>query len=142
MINVKEIFNNAQMYNTDTYVADYTEMTSSKKGVEILVYDPTEIDTFHLENPHKLSYWGVNFEEHKGYFTKGRQDCECMFISDHSKPWLLLLEMKYCMEKNIPTNAIKALAQLNDTFQLLKEKGFVDEKVAHIFFNIGVPCTF
>lgn len=141
MNNVENTFNNAEKYNGDSYVADYTQKTGSKKKVVISKSAPSDIDYFQLKNPNNIIYWGVNFEQHKGFFASGVHDCECMFVSDNAKhkPWLLLLELKYCQDKNIDGNVQTAYCQLNDTFNLLKTKGLADEKNHTIYLNIGIP---
>ena len=75
-----KFFNKAKTYCSDCYVVDYTNETNSKRGVEIHTEQPEDIAYFHVKDPKKIEYWGINFEEHPAFF-KGVSQCECMFAS-------------------------------------------------------------
>lgn len=55
------------------------------------------------------------------------------------KGWVCLIEMKYCLEKNIEDNAQKAYKQLFETMTYLKEKGVLNEKDYRFYLNYSVP---
>lgn len=136
-------FQDAEQHNCDVFVADYTEATKHdeiKRGVEIMYEKPKDIDAFHLSNPSAHPYWAVNFEKHPSFFD-GESNCECMFTAirnDNKKKWALLVELKYCKEKNIEPNAEKAWTQLLTTHNIIKSKGCIDE-THKVFFNISMP---
>lgn len=133
-------FHSAERHEKDVYVADYNEATHHTRGVEIMHKKPTDIPSFHLSNPHNCPYWAVNFEKHPSFF-KGASNCECIFTAirnDNNKKWALLVELKYCNEKNIAPNAEKAWAQLLSTHNIIKDNGCIDE-THKVFFNISMP---
>lgn len=136
---IKDTFSTAQKYAGDVYVVDYTNSTNNLRGVEILQEVPNDISYFHLINKKSVHYWGINLEKHKKFFDKQRQ-CECMFISSDSprKPWVCLVELKYCLEKNIGTNADSAFEQLVATKNKLIDEKLISEN-SKIYLNISIP---
>lgn len=148
MIDLDKIFHHVAELTGDVWVADYTEETKnedkeSRQGVVISSQPITNIASFHLVNPDGMSYYAVNFEENKDFFPQGRKDCECMFRCKEvvEGGWLLLLELKYCLDKepNRTQNAYKAYEQLLDTWSLLDEKGMLNRKQCRSFLNISMP---
>lgn len=137
---IKEFFSTAEEYGGDVYVADYTNATNSERGVEITDVKPEDIGSFHLKNSNKINYWGVNFENEQHFF-EGRKQCECMFTASKAKekPWVLLLETKYCLEKNIVDNSTDALEQLLATRDILLEKQVITTPKSRFYLNISVP---
>lgn len=135
-----KFFNKAKTYCSDCYVVDYTNETNSKRGVEIHTEQPEDIAYFHVKDPKKIEYWGINFEEHPAFF-KGVSQCECMFASKkfNKKGWACLVELKYCLEKNVESNSGAAFAQLNNTLDFLKGKGVLDSDNYRIYLNISIP---
>ena len=124
-------------------VMDYTQATAGKRKVCIKEEDPDDIASFHLINPRKTTYWAVNFEENPAVL-KGSDQCECMFVSSRasSKGWVCLVELKYCLEKNIERNAGDAFKQLYETLNKLVELNIVDYKSHRIYLNISIPEHF
>ena len=148
MIDLDKIFHHVTELTGDVWVADYTEETKnedkeSRQGVVISSQPITNIASFHLVNPDGMPYYAVNFEENKDFFPQGRKDCECMFRCKEvvEGGWLLLLELKYCLDKepNRTQNANKAYEQLIDTFDLLMSKKVFNPKTCHCFLNISMP---
>lgn len=149
MVELKEIFRRVEEFDGDVWVADYTEDTKRKpkeyrKGVVISRQPFSDgMESFHLLNKNAQTYYGVNFEENKNFFPKGRKDCECMFKckDDGGAGWLLLCELKYGLDKELNNrkNARKASLQLEDTFELLKEKHIVNPQKCQCFLNISMP---
>lgn len=139
-------FEKAKLFEADCYVADYTSQTENQRGVELSENPFTDIAFFHLANPATIAYWGVNFEEHASFFKdqvthKTLSQCECMFVSQHAKKkaWVCLIEMKYCLEKNIEVNAQKAYDQLLDTLVYLKANGVLSDQTHRFYLNYSVP---
>lgn len=139
-------FEKAKLYKADCYVADYTLQTKNQRGVELSETPFKDIAFFHLSNPAKIAYWGVNFEEHAAFFKDSvthttLSQCECMFVSHHAnrKAWACLVEMKYCLENNIESNAQKAYKQLFDTLAYLKENGVLSDQTHRFYLNYSVP---
>ena len=122
-----EAFTRYNEMTGDAYVMDYTQATAGKRKVCIKEEDPDDIASFHLINPRKTTYWAVNFEENPAVL-KGSDQCECMFVSSRasSKGWVCLVELKYCLEKNIERNAGDAFKQLYETLNKLVELNIVD----------------
>ena len=140
MNKVEAVFSNVQAFASSVYVADYTNQTQSARGVEIQEVPFTDISYFCLHNDVSIPLWAVNFEHNKGFFPAGVGDCECMFrVKGVEKGWLLLCELKYCMEKNIASNADEAYGQLKATWQLLVDKKVFNKRLCKSFFNISVP---
>lgn len=139
---VETYFKKAQTYIGDCYVADYTDRTSSERGVEISEEPFDDIGYFHLKKKHAvgIEYIGVNFEEHP-VFIKGIQNCECMFVSksDKGKPWLMMLEMKYCDSDNIEGYTYKAYTQMRETFDKVEREGVLQAKDYRRYFVYSVP---
>lgn len=139
-------FERARLYEADCFVADYTLQTKNQRGVELSETPFTDIAFFHLANPAAIAYWGVNFEEHAAFFKdpvthKTLSQCECMFVSHHAnrKAWVCLVEMKYCLENNIKSNAYKAYGQLQDTLTYLKANGVLNDEKHRFYLNYSVP---
>lgn len=138
----EEYFEGSIRFSGDCYVADYTDRTDSKRGVEMSESPFDDIDSFHLKhnkNCH-LEYIGVNFE-HYPHFIKGIQNCECMFhaLSDVNRPWTLFLEMKYCDYDNIEGYAFKAYSQMKDTFDRLTSLDLIDPNKRRLYFVYSIP---
>lgn len=140
MMKIDEAFNNVKSFDGDAYVVDYTNLTHSEKGVEISSVKP-DIHYFHLINKKHVEYWGVNFEENAKFFEKGTNQCECMFVSKNArkKGWSCLVELKYCLEKNITGNSESAFLQLKGTLSYLIEKNVIDLKRHRVYLNISIP---
>ncbi len=135
-----ESFAKHQEVSTDSFVVDYTQQTSSKRKVEIIHEVPMDIAYFHLQNPRNIYYWAINLEENPSVL-KGSDQCECIFASSRatSKGWVCLVELKYCLEKNIEGNSEHALEQLCETMNKLIELDIIAHNRHRIFLNISVP---
>lgn len=135
-------FSAARKYAGDCYVADYTDKTSSERGVEISEKPFEDIEYFYLKKRSGLTitYIGVNFEEHPA-FIKGIQNCECMFVSktDKGKPWLMMLEMKYCGSDNIEGYTHKAYMQMKETLDKVDREGILRQTDFRRYFVYSVP---
>lgn len=135
-------FQRCTLHEADVYVADYTNRTGSRIGVVISENTFDDIACFHLKKHtgSNIRYVAVNFEEYPA-FKSGIKNCECMFASAHDtkKPWLMLLEMKYCEAGNIETYTYKAFSQMKETLAKLVSDGIVERDSHRIYFVYSVP---
>ena len=145
---------NKQDYSNTVYIADYTHYCNNQgnlpiqfKGVVITEQKPDFITSFELRNNNHVVFEAVNIEENPGLLKRGdgtlASQCECFFTAirnDGGKPWMLFLEMKYCMPKNIRNNVRDALAQLKKTYSFLcDEKAYFAHKSVKPYFVIATP---
>lgn len=135
-------FSHSQIFESDCYVADYTNATSSQKGVVISENPFDDIAYFHLHEVREgqIRYLAVNLEQYPA-FIDGIDNCECIFsaLSEYRKPWLLLLETKYCKPDNIEGHTYKAFTQMFETFGKLVNEGLVENSGRNVYFTFSVP---
>ena len=147
---MRDVFPHIENHNSDIYIADYTEYSkthdTSVSGVKILANKPGELEVFHLKNKKGISIDAVNFEENQSVLKdeqgKVVKQCECMCASSgaKNKGWLFLLELKYCLDKNIASNAGNALRQLEKTFLFLRdEKKIINRQCHRVYWIISIP---
>ena len=140
MNKLKKVFKKIQEFSSDIYVADYTNQTSSAKGVCIEDTPFADIESFHLHNDHKIPLIAVNLEENNSIFSRSDENCECLIrVKDCRKGWILLCELKYCKEKNIVENTDKAYRQLRSTWKILVDKKIIAKQRVKSYFNISIP---
>lgn len=140
MNNLESRFNNVRKFDSDVFVADYTNQTNSKEGVRIEGSPFSNIAYFHLHNENSVPLWVVNFEENVTFFPAKTGNCECMFrVRNVEKGWWLLCELKYCLEMNIATQADSAYQQLVSTWKLLVERKVIGKRHEKTYLNISVP---
>ena len=141
MMKIDEAFHAVKVFDDDVYVADYTNQTQSKVGVCILETEPSDISYFHLVDKKRIEYWCVNFEENTNFFEQGVNQCECMFASKNArkKGWVCLVELKYCLEKNVEINSENAFSQLKNTMAYLIDKDVIELKRHRVYLNISIP---
>lgn len=134
------LLNGVDEFCTDVYVADYSHVDNDDRRIIITAEKPSDLECFHLENRNKVRFYGANLEESPGLF-KGHKNCECMFeaISRNPKSWVCLVELKYCLEKNVQDNAQKAYVQLCDTLDFLIKRKIIDVERQRIYLNISIP---
>lgn len=145
---------NKNDYSSTVYIADYTNYCSNQsnppiqfKGVVITEQSPDLIASFELRNNNHIAFEAVNIEENPELLKRsdGTQasQCECFFTAirkDGGKPWMLFLEMKYCLPKNLRKNVRKALTQLEKTYSFLcEEKAYFAHKSVKPYFVIATP---
>ena len=155
MIDVPAKFSRYQLFSDAAYVVDYTNHpTGEHTALELLPEAPTVMvehdgkqelmPYFALLKHHasrECTFYGVNFEENRSIF-QGHKQCECLFtpVTGH-KPWVLLLEMKYCKPGNEPQNADEAFRQLEATLQYLESTERVNRREQKIYLNISMPWS-
>ncbi len=139
---MKEYFSKSPIFDGDCYVADFTDATESRRGVEISTNPFDDFPQFHLKKAGSgnISYLAVNFEKYPT-FIQGIENCECAFsaISDCRRPWLLMLETKYCTADNIEGYTYKAYSQMYSTFSKLTSLNLVKPDERNIYFVYSVP---
>ena len=142
-------FNHISEHSSHIYIADYTQQakqTKSARGVKIRNVPFTDIKFCTVNNPRNIECWGVNFEKNPNVFksedtNSSVSQCECMIVSKNAqkKGWVCLMELKYCLEKNIKRNSGGAFNQLVSCFDYLIGKGIIDLKKHRVYFNISIP---
>ena len=157
---MKDFFAKAVILDQDCYVVDLTRQSDNVLKVEILtspyeddlkyvvngvdkILKKEEIRYFCLKKKNrnqKLPYLAVNLENYPA-FIKGIDNCECVFasLSECNKPWVLFLETKYCLEKNIKEYCKKAFSQMENILKKLENENLVDRNKKRIYFSYSAP---
>lgn len=138
-----KIFDPTQVIDGNCYVADYTNVSDSERGVEISTQPFDDITYFSLikKGYGNIPYQAINLEKFPS-FIKGIDNCECIFnaLSERGRPWLLFLETKYCKKpENIDNYPVKAYNQMAETLDRLIERTDIKEKTRRIYFVYSVP---
>jgi hypothetical protein len=103
------------------YLADYTEQTKSKRGVEIFQnIPPTDTDCFTLQNDVGLLNGFIKFNNTSftGHDGRALSQCECVVFPETSDvhSWIFFAELKYSDKAyNNDNNLRKAIKQLYKT---------------------------
>ena len=142
-------------YSSTVFVSDYTEYNRQNaharaeySGVHISAESSNLIGSFEFRNPRALDFLAVNFEENPALLTDGQKktisQCECMFEAlrhDHGKKhWMMLLELKYCIEKNVYTHIRKALSQIQNTYVHLRDVlKIIAQDGVNLYWVISTP---
>ena len=141
IVPVNKLSEQIPIISGDIYVADYTNQTNSVRKLEILSTPPTDIECFYLYNKQRLQIYAVNFEKYPAY-VNGNQMCECLFtpVFANNKPWVLLMEMKYCEYGNVKANAMDAFLKLKHAYTYLHEiTKLIDPKEQNIYLSVSIP---
>lgn len=122
-------------YEQDIHIADYTEKTkkeSIKRTVEIHKAAPLDIESFHLKNPGSTAIETITFDNKSFTNQDGntKSQCECIVFPHNSSitSWILFLELKYCLLKNIMKKLDQAQKQLQDTCSYLRDTQILHSK--------------
>lgn len=154
MIEVPNIFNVYDRFVDTAYAVDFTNHPiPSHTGFELRNSEPTEVVSVDGEQkpiPYfKLSvvpqrhvtFWGINFERNPAVMG-GVKQCESMFTPvTGDRPFVLLLEMKYCLPKNADENSLDAFVQLKRTLTYLEQKEIINRNQHRIYLNISIPWS-
>lgn len=144
---------NKLLYSNTVYVVDYTHFNSvyvnhsTPNGVVIGENKYGLLPSFELRNNNHIVLEAVNIENNPGLLKRDdgklTSQCECFFTAirhDGGKPWMMFLEMKYCMPKNLRNNVGEALTQLKNTYRFLcDEKQYIARKSVKPYFVIATP---
>lgn len=137
------LFSTSLIIDGNCYVADYTDITAGRRGVEVSITPFEDITYFSLikKGSGNIPYQAVNLEQYPA-FIKGIDNCECVFnsLSNNGRPWLLFLETKYCHKaENIDNYPVKAYNQMAETLDKLISQGVIKENNRRIYFVYSVP---
>lgn len=143
MKSILKRFRRARIYEADCFVADYSESTHCQAGVILAEQPFDDIDCFSLRGAAlPVRYIGVNLEEHPA-FIRGIENCECFFASATQcrRPWLLMLELKYCKPRNLGCHSSKAVSQMASVLRKLIAEHVIDPDRYRIYFNYSSPAN-
>lgn len=111
-----------------------------------LEHPDKRLGAFCILNPSHLPFEAINLETHPNLVTDENgqmtKQCECICRAHRQagKRWVLLLELKYCSEDNIPANMQNALEKLDKCYDFLKEKKrFFDDNQYRIYLCASHP---
>ncbi|MBQ4524679.1 MAG: hypothetical protein IJA00_01205 [Bacteroidaceae bacterium] len=145
---------NKTSFAQTVYVADYTHYNEKNshnpaqyKGVVITTAPSSVISCFEFQDENKIVFDTINLEQNPALLKRHdgslASQCECIFTAirnDGGKPWMMFLELKYCIPKNVANNATNALTQLKETYRFLKGKGdFLPAVGVKPYFVISMP---
>lgn len=137
----------------DLFVVDFTEYQRQHPkeklpadGVMFIEQPDERVGAFCILNPDHLSYEVINLETNPNLTTdeSGNQvkqpECICKAHRDTGKRWVLLLELKYCTENNIPRSMQNALEKFIEYYDFLKEKKhFFDDNSYRVYVCASHP---
>lgn len=129
------------------YVADFSERSRQKRGVEIHEQQPCSpnsseyMDCLKLNNPQCLSI-DFNIFDDNQFKDNERKDCEhcecCLFPTENETDnWVAFIEIKDCKAKNISEFKDKAKSQIISTVKRFKEFDIIDKQ--RIYGIISFP---
>lgn len=143
-----------EKFHTSVFVTDYTHYNEDRthdpvtwKGVVISIEKSEVLASFLLANEVGVEFNAINLEHNPALLKRVdgslASQCECVFKAirhDNQRPWMLLLEMKYCQEKNIKRNISEALGQLKKSYIFLRdEKHLMGIRTVKPYFVISTP---
>lgn len=137
----------------DLLVVDFTEYhqkhpneTIPSEGVMFIEQPDNRLGAFCILNPQHLPFETINIEENPTIVTDDNgklvKQCECICRAkrENGRRWVLLLELKYCSEKNIPANMQNAFDKLDKCFDFLKNtKHYFDNQRYRIYLCASHP---
>lgn len=143
---------NSTTYNTDVYVADFTEYNKSAHtapapaaGVFVDVVDNGIIPSFALTDKNAHPFEVINLEQNKSMLkrddgTKVSQ-CECIMyaLREDDPAWMIFLELKYCGAKNRYDETLEALGQLKRTCKHVFDNAFFPVSHFKRYFVVSTP---
>ncbi len=135
------------------FIVDYTEYHKNhpieslpSNGVMFIEEPDCRLGAFCILNSNHISYKAINVEENQGLLTNSLgklvKQCECIFKAnrEEGRRWIMLLELKYCKERNIPTNMQNALYELEECYDFLKnEKHYFEDSSYLIYLCVSHP---
>lgn len=137
----------------DLLVVDFTEFHKEhpnealpSEGVLFIEQPDDRLGAFCILNPSHLPFEAINLEENPSLVTDENgnlvKQCECICRAhrEKGKRWVLLLELKYCTEDNIPLNMQNALDKLCKCYDFLKvKKHFFDDNLYRVYLCASHP---
>lgn len=146
----------SEAYSETVYVADFTDYVSKNglaaapcSGVLVGKQENGIIPSFVLTDDNSHPFIVVNNEKNGYLYTRDDgtkvPQCECLIYADrhdNRKGWMIFLELKYCMEKNLYDNMLDGIGQLKDTCKyIMEEKVVFDTKMFKKYLVISTPGT-
>ena len=145
-MNLDSIIEDLLVVDFTEYHKNHPEESIPSDGVMFIEQPDKRLGAFCILNPKHLPYQAINLEENPHIVTDEHgnsvKQCECICRAhrDQGKRWMLLLELKYCSENNIPNNVINALDKLEKCYEfLLNKKHYFDDNPYRIYFCISHP---
>ena len=145
-MNLDNITNNLLVVDFTEYHRKHPVEPLPSNGVMFLEEPDDRLGAFCMLNPNQISYKAINVEENQGLVTNDLgqpvKQCECIFKAnrEEGRRWIMLLELKYCKEHNIPTNMQNALYELEECYDFLKhEKKYFDDNSYLIYLCVSHP---
>lgn len=143
---------NSKVFSDDLIIIDFTEYHQRhpkekvpSNGVHFTTQPDNRLGAFCILNPNKLPFEAINLEANPGLVTDEHgqpvKQCECICRAqrEKSKRWGLLLELKYCAEKNIPKNMQNAFKKLEECHEFLDRQRFFSDNPYRIYWAISHP---
>ena len=146
----------SEVYSETVYVADFTDYVSKNgrdaapcSGVLVGKQENGIIPSFVLTDDNSHPFVVVNNEKNGYLYTRDDgtkvPQCECIIYADrhdNRKGWMIFLELKYCMEKNLYDNMLDGIGQLIATCKyIMEEKEVFDTKMFKKYLVISTPGT-
>lgn len=139
-----------RVFDGDIFVGDYTEYAKTHpqyagRGVVFSDAPLPDLNTLHIINRRGVPAAAVNFErcEHLLKDEQGElvKQCEGMCFAARARKhgWVLLIEMKYCLEKNIGNNVDAARYQLEKSLGYLRDTIHVIGRNDRIYWVLAIP---
>lgn len=139
-----------QRFDDDLFIGDYTEYAKThpeRIGMGVVFDDKPfpDLNTLHIINRRKIPTAAINFEqcEHLLKDEKGNavKQCEglCFALRARQRGWVLLIEMKYCSDKNIGRNVDAAKFQLEKSLDYLRNTIKAIEKNDRVYWVLAIP---
>ena len=123
------------------HVVDLTERTKGRQGIEIFPEKPNDIDTLLIENPN-LDVSATFFKPQcfRDEYGVEPDNCEGVFYLTNStdNTWVLFLEIKDCLPKNIGNYFDKAQKQIIKVVEIFREKKIIAQN-KNVYANISFP---
>ena len=145
-MNINTITNNLLVVDFTEYHKKHPEESLPSNGVMFLEEPDDRLGAFCMLNPNHVSYKAINVEENQelvtNRFGEPVKQCECIFKAnrEEGRRWIMLLELKYCKENNIPTNMQNALYELEECYDFLhNEKHYFDDNLYRVYFCVSHP---
>ena len=142
-----------ELFDCDLLVVDYTkyhqdhpEEELPSEGVHFLNVPDIRLGSFCVRNPKPITIEAINLEKTHSLTKKEDgstvKQCECICKAhreDGEKRWVLLLELKYCSEKNIPDNMLNAMGKFEKYVDFLMGKHYFDDAPYNIYVCASHP---
>jgi hypothetical protein len=146
----------SEAYSGTVFIADFTDYVNKPeaqpvdyRGVIVGTEENGIIPSFVIRNDNGFPFIVVNNEHNPAVFTREdgskASQCECIIYADrhdNRKGWMLFLELKYCLAKNLFASMLTAISQLTATCKyILEERREFDGDSFKKYLVISTPET-